>query len=120
VRDWGLGIYARGRALLSDGLDAENWYREAIDRLSRTQLRPELASAHLLYGEWLRRERRRTEAREQLRTAHAMFDEIGLQAFAERARRELRATGETARRRPAAAGIDELTAHEAQIARLAP
>ena len=116
--DWGQGIYARCRALLSDGRDAEDWYREAVGRLSRTRLRPELARAHLLYGEWLRRERRRAEARAQLRTAHEMFDAIGMQAFAERARRELRATGETARTR-AATTHDQLTPQEAQIARLA-
>jgi DNA-binding CsgD family transcriptional regulator len=116
--DWGRGIYARCRALLSDGQDAERWYREAVGRLSRTAFRPELARAHLLYGEWLRRERRRAEARAQLRTAHEMFDAIGMQAFADRARRELRATGETARTR-AAVTHDELTPQEAQIARLA-
>ena len=88
--DWGLGIHARCRALLSDGEDAEDSYREAIERLSRTRLRPELARAHLLYGEWLRREGRRADARAQLRTAHDMFAAIGMEAFAERARRELR------------------------------
>ena len=92
---------------------------EAIDRLGRTALRPELARAHLLYGEWLRRERRRGDAREQLRTAHDMLEAMGMEAFAERARRELRATGETARKRTAAARDEELTAQEAQIARLA-
>jgi DNA-binding CsgD family transcriptional regulator len=116
--DWGQGIYARSRALLSDGQDAEGWYHEAVGRLSRTAFRPELARAHLLYGEWLRRERRRAEARAQLRTAHEMFDAIGMQAFAERARRELRATGETARTR-AATTHGQLTPQEAQIARLA-
>jgi DNA-binding CsgD family transcriptional regulator len=116
--DWGQGIYARSRALTGDGQDAEDWYREAVDRLSRTGFRPELARAHLLYGEWLRRERRRAEARAQLRTAHEMFAAIGMQAFAERARRELRATGETARTR-APDTHDELTPQEAQIARLA-
>jgi DNA-binding CsgD family transcriptional regulator len=116
--DWGPGIYARCRALLSDGQDAERWYREAVDRLSRTGFRPELARSHQLYGEWLRRERRRAEARAQLRTAHEMFDAIGMQAFAERARRELLATGEHVRLRT----FDrqsELTPQEAQIARLA-
>jgi hypothetical protein len=117
--DWAPGIYARCRALLSDGQDADGWYRQAVDRLSRTRLRTELARAHLLYCEWLRRERRRTEAREQLRIAHGMLQAMGMGAFADRAWRELHATGETARRRPAAAGIEELTAHEAQIARLA-
>ena len=116
--DWGQGIYARSRALVSDGEDAEGCYRVAVDRLSRTGFRPELARAHLLYGEWLRRERRRAEARVQLRTAHEMFDAIGMQAFAQRARRELRATGETARKR-AATTHGELTPQEAQIARLA-
>ena len=116
--DWGLGIYARCRALLSDGADAEGWYREAVGRLSRTRLRPELARAHLLYGEWLRRELRRADARAQLRTAHEMFTAIGMQAFAERARRELLATGEHVRLRTAATH-GELTPQEAQIARLA-
>jgi DNA-binding CsgD family transcriptional regulator len=116
--DWGQGVYARARALLSDGQDAEDWYREAVGRLSRTRLRPELARAHLLYGEWLRRQGRRADARAQLRTAYQMFAEIGMQAFAERARRELRATGETARKRTAATH-DELTPQEAQIAWLA-
>ena len=116
--DWGQGIYARSRALLGDGADADRWYREAVDRLGRTGFRPELARAHLLYGEWLRRERRRAEARTQLRTAHDMFAAIGMQAFAERARRELRATGETVRTRTASPR-DELTPQEAQIARLA-
>ena len=116
--DWGQGIYARCRALLSDGQDAEGWYHQAVGRLSRTRLRPELARAHLLYGEWLRREHRRADARAQLRTAHEMFAAIGMQAFADRARRELRATGETARTRAAAAD-GELTPQEAQIARLA-
>jgi DNA-binding CsgD family transcriptional regulator len=116
--DWGQGIYARSRALLSDGQDAEGWYREAVDRLSRTRLRPELARAHLLYGEWLRREHREADARAQLRTAHEMFDAIGMLAFAERARRELQATGEQVRRRTADTH-GQLTPQEAQIARLA-
>ena len=102
----------------SDGEDAERWYRQAADRLSRTRFRPELARAHLLYGEWLRREGRRAEARAQLRTAHDLFAAIGMTAFAERARRELLATGETVRRRTADAR-DQLTPQEAQIARLA-
>jgi DNA-binding CsgD family transcriptional regulator len=120
--DWGLGIEARSRALLTEGPAADNLYREAIDRLGRTGVRAELARAHLLYGEWLRRENRRVDAREQLRTAHGMFDEIGMEAFAERARRELQATGETARKRAvqaAAPASRELTAQEAQVARLA-
>ena len=97
--DWAQGIHARSRALLSDGETAETSYREAIERLGRTPLRPELARAHLLYGEWLRREARRADARAQLRTAHDMLAAIGMEAFAERARRELAATGETARQR---------------------
>jgi DNA-binding CsgD family transcriptional regulator len=116
--DWSLGIQARIRAFLSEGEAAERLYRESIDRLGRTRLRAELARSHLLYGEWLRRERRRADAREQLRTAHGMLDAMGVGAFAERARRELAATGETARKRiPETSG--QLTAQEAQIARLA-
>jgi hypothetical protein len=98
--DWSLGIQTRVRAFVSCGEAAERLYRESIDRLGRTQLRAELARSHLLYGEWLRRERRRGDAREQLRTAHGMLDAMGIGAFAERARRELAATGETARKRP--------------------
>jgi DNA-binding CsgD family transcriptional regulator len=113
-----LGIEARSRALLSDGAAAEQLYLEAIDRFSRTRLRPELARTHLLYGEWLRREGRRIDARKRLRTAHDMFDAIGMEAFAERARRELAATGETARKRTAETR-HELTAQEALIAQLA-
>jgi DNA-binding CsgD family transcriptional regulator len=113
--DWGLGIEARSRALLSDGEAAERLYREAIDRLGRTRVRVELARAHLLYGEWLSGERRRADAREQLHTAHEMFAAIGMEAFAERA---LRATGETVRKRTIQAG-GQLTAQEDQIARLA-
>jgi DNA-binding CsgD family transcriptional regulator len=116
--DWGQGIYTRSRALLSDGEDAERRYREAVDRLSRTGFRPELARAHLLYGEWLRREGRRADARAQLHTAHDMFAAIGMQAFGERARRELLATGETVRRRTGDTR-GQLTPQEAQIARLA-
>jgi hypothetical protein len=97
--DLGQGMYARCRALLSDGADADSSYREACERLSRTGYRTELARAHLLYGEWLRREGRRTDAREQLRTAHEMFDPIGMQAFAGRTRRELLSTGMTVRKR---------------------
>jgi len=116
--DWAQGIHARSRALLSDGETAETSYREAIERLSRTLLRPELARAHLLCGEWLRREGRRADARVQLRTAHGMFTAIGMEAFAGRARRELAATGETVRRRTTETH-DQLTPQEAQIARLA-
>jgi DNA-binding CsgD family transcriptional regulator len=116
--DWALGVEARSRALLSEGEIAESLYREAIEHLSRTLVRVELARAHLIYGEWLRRERRRLEAREQLRLAHEIFDRTGLEAFAERAARELLATGEHARQRTAQTRED-LTAQEAQIARLA-
>jgi DNA-binding CsgD family transcriptional regulator len=104
--------------MLSDGQVAESLYREAIDRLGRTRIRVELARAHLVYGEWLRRERRGLDAREQLRTAHAMFTAIGMDAFAERASRELLAAGESARKRTVKTG-DQLTAQEAQIARFA-
>jgi DNA-binding CsgD family transcriptional regulator len=116
--DLALGIEARSRALLSDGAAADDLYREAIDRLRRTQLRPELARAQLLYGEWLRRQGRRVDARKQLRTAHDLFASIGMEAFAERARTELLATGETARKRTVETH-DALTAQEALIARLA-
>jgi ATP/maltotriose-dependent transcriptional regulator MalT len=116
--DWVLGMEARVRALLGEGEDAEGLYRESIARLGRTRVRVELARAHLLYGEWLRRQRRRVDAREQLRIAHDMLAEMGLEAFAERARRELLATGETARRRTVETR-DDLTAQEALIARLA-
>jgi DNA-binding CsgD family transcriptional regulator len=114
--DWALGIEARLRALRGDA-DADACHRESIDRLARTALRPELARGHLLYGEWLRRARRRTEARDHLRTAHDMLAGMGLSAFAERAHRELQATGETARRRTVETTRD-LTAQEVQIARL--
>jgi DNA-binding CsgD family transcriptional regulator len=113
----GLGIEARCRALLSEGEAAERYYGEAISRLSHSRRRPELARAHLVYGEWLRRERRRREARDQLRSAFEMFDAMGMEAFAGRARIELRATGEQARRRRP--GVPEvLTPQEAQIARM--
>jgi DNA-binding CsgD family transcriptional regulator len=116
--DWALGIEARSRALLSDDEAAELLYREAIERLERTHVRVELARAHLLYGEWLRRERRRPDARDQLRTAHALFTKFGMEAFAERARVELEATGEHARKRSVDTR-DDLTPQEAQISRLA-
>jgi DNA-binding CsgD family transcriptional regulator len=116
--DWALGIEARSRALLTDGEAAERLYRESIMYLGRTDLRTELARVHLLYGEWLRRDGRRTDAREQLRRARHMLEQMGIDAFAERARRELRASGETARKRTAGTS-QELTAQEAQIARLA-
>jgi len=117
---WGRGVAARSRALLSEGDEAERLYREAIGHLSSAPARTELARAHLLYGEWLRRQRRRREAREHLRIARDMLEAMGMDAFAERAGRELRATGETARKRTAATARDEeLTAQEAQIARLA-
>jgi DNA-binding CsgD family transcriptional regulator len=116
--DWGLGILARSRALLSEGEAAESSYREAIDRLSRSRLRPELARSHLNYGEWLRREHRRVDARKQLRKAHEMLTAIGMEAFAECARRELLATGEHVRKRSVETR-DELTAQERRIAQLA-
>ena len=122
--EWVLGIEARVRALLSDGQAADSCYQESVERLGRTRLRAELARSHLLYGEWLRRQGRRTDAREQLRTAHRMLDTMGMAAFAERARRELRATGETGRKRTVTAAriggaTETLTVQEAQVARLA-
>ena len=114
--DWALGVLARARALMSE--DAEGHYREAIERLERTRIRVELARTRLLYGEWLRRENRRVDAREQLRAAHEMFSDFGADAFAERARRELLATGETVRRRTTDTR-DVLTPQETQIAYLA-
>jgi DNA-binding CsgD family transcriptional regulator len=116
--DWLLGIEARVRALLSEADAAEREYRESIARLGRTRLRMELARAHLLYGEWLRREKRRADAREQLRTAHEAFSSMGADGFAERARHELLATGETVRKRRDDTR-DELTPQEEHIARLA-
>jgi DNA-binding CsgD family transcriptional regulator/tetratricopeptide (TPR) repeat protein len=112
---WAEGLEARGRALLSEGETAERLYREAVERLGATRLRPELARAHLLYGEWLRRQHRRVDARAELGSAHDMFTAIGMEAFAERARVELGATGETVRRRTVETR-DELTAQERQIA----
>ena len=116
--DWALGTEARSRALLSRNQVAEDLYREAIDRLGRTDLRVELARAHLLYGEWLRRQYRRGDARDQLRAAYGIFVSAGAAAFAERARMELRATGERAPKRTAETR-DVLTSREAHIARLA-
>jgi DNA-binding CsgD family transcriptional regulator len=116
--DWALGSYARAAAMLAKGETAERLYREAIERLSRTRGSETLARAHLVYGEWLRREHRRVDAREQLRIAHAMLSEVGMDAFAERARRELMATGETVRKRTVET-LDQLTPQEAQVARLA-
>jgi DNA-binding CsgD family transcriptional regulator len=117
--DWALGVEARSRALLSDDDTAERLYRESIERLGRTHIVADLARAHLLYGEWLRRQRRRVDARAQLRIAHEMLDAMGMEAFAERARRELQATGETTRKRNVATGDEQLTAQEALIARMA-
>jgi DNA-binding CsgD family transcriptional regulator len=116
--EWALGIEARVRALLSEGDASERHYRESIAHLGRTRVRAELARTHLLYGEWLRRQHRRLHAREQLRTAHDLLDAMGIEGFAERARRELLATGETARKRTIETR-GELTAQEAVIARLA-
>ena len=116
--DWALGVQAWSRALLSDGPDADSLYREAIERLERSRIAVHVARAHLVYGEWLRRENRRIDAREQLRAAHEMFSTMGAEAFAERARRELLATGETARKRTWRR-TDALTPQEAQIALLA-
>jgi DNA-binding CsgD family transcriptional regulator len=118
--DWALGVHARGAAMLAEGATAERLYREAIERLSRIHIHGSqtLARAHLLYGEWLRRQHRRVDAREQLRVAHAMLGDMCAEAFAERARRELQATGETVRKRTADT-LDELTPQEAQVARLA-
>ncbi|MDX6596858.1 MAG: hypothetical protein QOE87_745, partial [Gaiellales bacterium] len=116
--DWALGVQARSRALLSDGGDADGLYREAIERLAGTRFTVHFVRAQLLYGEWLRRESRYEDARKQLRSAHGMFSEIGMEGFAERARAELLATGETVQKRTPET-YDALTAQEAQIARLA-
>ena len=114
---WTLGIQARVRALLSDGADADRRYQESVEHLARTSVRAQLARSHLLYGEWLRRENRRLDARAQLRTAYDMLSGIGADAFADRARRELLAAGETVRKRTVQT-VGELTAQEAHIARL--
>jgi DNA-binding CsgD family transcriptional regulator len=116
--DWALGIEARSRALLTDGQTAEPLYREAIERLARSRIAVHLARAHLLYGEWLRREHRRTDAREQLRTAHRMFVSMGADGFAERAARELGAAGVRVRKHTTGTPA-QLTARETQIAQLA-
>jgi DNA-binding CsgD family transcriptional regulator len=116
--DWALGIEARLRALLSDGDQVDALYREAISRLGRTRIRVQLARTHLLYGEWLRRERRRLDARAELQTAYELFRDFGVEAFAERARVELEATGLRARKRTVDT-LDQLTPQETQIARLA-
>ncbi len=116
--DWALGIDARSRALLSDGDAADRLYQEAIERLQRTRVRVQLARTHLLYGEWLRRERRRFDARDQLRTALELFTSMGAEGFGARAERELLATGERVRRRRIETR-EQLTAQEAQVARLA-
>jgi len=115
---WGLGIQARSRALLAEGEAAHGIYLDAIELLGRTGLRPDLARAHLLYGEWLRRQKRRADARQHLREAHEQLSAIGMEAFAERARRELAATGETVRKRSVVTTLD-LTPQETQIAQLA-
>ncbi len=116
--DWALGIEARSRALLDEGQGAEDLYLEASERLGRCRIKVHLARAHLLYGEWLRRENRRIDARETLRTAYEVFSTMGAEAFAERAARELLATGEKARKRTADTR-GQLTAQETQIAELA-
>ena len=116
--DWALGTHARAAAMLAEGEAAERLYREAIERLSHLKTRATLGRTHLLYGEWLRREHRRVDAREQLRVAHTMLSDMGMEAFAERARRELLATGETVRKRTVET-LDELTPQEMQVARLA-
>jgi len=115
--DWALGIATRSRALLVEGRRSEDLYVEAIDRLGRSRMAVDLARAHLLYGEWLRRQRRRLDARKELRIAHELFSDFGTEAFAERARVELQATGEHARKRTVDT-LDQLTPQEAQISRL--
>jgi len=116
--DWALGIAARSHALLVEDGGADDLYAEAIERLARTRVAVDLARAHLLYGEWLRRQRRRLDARSELRTAHEMFTGFGMEAFAERARVELAASGERARERTVET-LDQLTPQESQVARLA-
>jgi DNA-binding CsgD family transcriptional regulator len=116
--DWAAGMELRARALLSDGPETDALYREAIDRLSRTRLKAYVARTQLVYGEWLRRERRRADAREQLRDAHESLSRMGAKAFARRAARELQATGEHPRQRSSDA-LDTLTVQELNIARRA-
>ena len=116
--DWAAGVEARGRALVSTGDAAEQAYAESITRLRRVRLHPELARSHLVYGEWLRRENRRVDARAELQTAYDMLTSIGMEAFAERCRHELLATGATVRRRTVES-LDELTPQELEVARLA-
>jgi DNA-binding CsgD family transcriptional regulator len=116
--DWALGIVSRCRALLAGRNEAEYSYREAVERLARTRIHTELARAHLLYGEWLRREGRHPDAREHLHSAHEMFAAMGSEAWADRAVAELRGTGDTVRRRTGL-GTSHLTSHEGQVARLA-
>jgi DNA-binding CsgD family transcriptional regulator len=115
--DWGLGVTARSQALLVDDQGAEDFYVEAIDRLGRCRIAVDLARAHLVYGEWLRRSRRRLDARKELRAAYDRFSAFGMEAFAERARIELLATGERAQKRTMDT-VDQLTPQEAQISRL--
>jgi DNA-binding CsgD family transcriptional regulator len=116
--DWALGVAARAHALVVEDTHAEDLYAEAIERLSGTRARTDLARAHLLYGEWLRRQRRRVNARKELRTAHDMFTEFGMEAFAERARAELQATGEHTPKQTAEAA-DRLTPRESHVSHLA-
>jgi DNA-binding CsgD family transcriptional regulator len=116
--EWALGIAARSHALLVDDGSADDLFAEAVERLGRTRVAIDLARAHLLYGEWLRRQRRRLDARKELRTAHEMFTDFGTEAFAERARVELQATGERARKRTVETP-EQLTAQELQVSRLA-
>ena len=115
--DWALGVAARSEALFVEDQRAEDLYAEAVDRLGRSRMAVDLARAHLLYGEWLRRQRRRIDARGQLRTAHDLFSDFGMEAFAERARVELEATGEHVRKRTVDS-LAQLTPQETQISRL--
>jgi DNA-binding CsgD family transcriptional regulator len=114
---WAAAVEDRSRALLSKGTSAEKCYRNAIDRLSPTELRLDLARTHLLFGEWLRRDGRPADARDELRSAHQLFTDFGSDSFGERARIELRATGERTRKRSSDAG-ERLTPQEARVADL--